>query len=259
MKDSGTIMKKGLFLYLFVIVACLGMWRAPAFGVPMLQLDIAGGIYDYSTETIIATNDPFDLYALLTPKENATQDEIDALLDQTYYISIALIPKVEPPGGDYGTIDFDAMTINVTGDMVYGSAPLETVLSMQGWDSGDLPKHGVFETYFAEESFTFTATNTKEAYNSQDRAKSGDPIPTASGTTYYASFDVSTLDLSGYVAHFDLYSEQVYSDGDIDVDDFAPFSHDAQSHCIPDPAAVFLLGFACLVGGLSGFRRKFKK
>ena len=28
---------------------------------------------------------------------------------------------------------------------------------------------------------------------------------------------------------------------------------------VPDPAAVFLLGSACLIGGLAGFRRKFRK
>jgi len=255
---GGTIMKKGLFLCLFVIVACLGMWRAPAFGVPMLQLDIADGIYDTTTQTIIATNDPFTLYALLTPQTNATDDEIQALLDQTYYISIALVPKVAL-GGDYGKIIFDGSDINVTADMVYGTAPLETLLPLQGWDPGDLPKHGVYETYFAEQSFQFVASDTIESYDTQIRAIDGNSIPTASGKTYYASFDVSTLNLSEYVAHFDLYSEQVYSSGDIDVDDFAPFSHDAQSGpSIPDPAAVFLLGSACLIG-FAGARRKFKK
>jgi hypothetical protein len=256
---KGIIMKKRVFLCLFAMVACLGMWRAPAFGVPMLQLDIANGIYDHSTETIIATDDPFMLYALLTPKTNASQADINALLAQTYYISIALVPQVEPPGGDYGAINFDGTNINVTADMVYGTAPLETILSNQGWDAHDLQQHGVFETYFVEQSFQFIVSDTKESYNSQDRAISGVSIPTASGDTYYASFNVSTLALSGYVAHFDLYSQQVYSTSeDVDVDDFAPFSHDAQSPSIPDPAAIFLLGSACLIG-FAGARRKFKK
>jgi hypothetical protein len=39
--------------------------------------------------------------------------------------------------------------------------------------------------------------------------------------------------------------------------EFAPFSHDAQSNGVPEPATLLLLGSGLL--GLIGFKRKFKK
>lgn len=251
-------MKKKTFLSLLVLVPFLALWCAPAFAYPYLQLDIDGGTYDTGTETIIAPSQQFTLLALQTPNDHTEPDR-----DTTFYISMALVPKVDPSGaGDLGTIVFAGETIACTADMVYGTAPLESALSMQGWDAQDLAKHGIFETYFDEYEFRFR-NGTIPSYNTQDRAISGDPIPTGSGDTLVKRFDVDTSNLNpAYVVHFDLYSTVVKdvangdSVRDIDVDDFCPFSHDAESNHIPDPAAVFLLGSACLVG-LGGLRRKF--
>ncbi len=58
--------------------------------------------------------------------------------------------------------------------------------------------------------------------------------------------DTSLLD-SDYAIHFDLYNTKLKSNGDIDVTQFAPFSHDAQgcTNCVPvsdsEPSTLILL------------------
>ncbi len=230
---------------LFGAVA-VGSREASAY--PMLQLDIGGGVYDLTTETIVGTSDPFTLYAILTPRTGATSAQINALLADTYYISAALTPKTVPPGGSFGSFVFEGTTVNATTDMVYGVPPLEangTAL----FDANDLSKHSIFETYFAEFDFTFNLLNTALAYNTAD-----DPggLTAGPGRAYYAAFDVDSRGLlAGYNLHFDLYNTEVKRRGDIDVDDSAPFSHDAECcvvQKVPEPGTLLLLG-----SGIVGF------
>ena len=91
------------------------------------------GVYDTTTETIIATGNTFTLYAFLI------QDKYN-LLSDTYFISAAIAPKVGSAGADLGSFTFNGTNINATSDMTYGVPPLEAIASLQGWDSGDLPK-----------------------------------------------------------------------------------------------------------------------
>ena len=51
-----------------------GASRAEA--IPLLQLDMKGGVYDPATETIVAPGGSFELYAILTPQTGATAAEI---------------------------------------------------------------------------------------------------------------------------------------------------------------------------------------
>jgi len=44
---------------------------------------------------------------------------------------------------------------------------------------------------------------------------------------------------------------------DIDVNQFAPFSHDAQSSKVPEPTTMLLLGLGLV--GLAGVGRRIKK
>ena len=73
---------------------------------------------------------------------------------------------------------------------------------------------------------------------------------------YYAALtiDTSLLD-TDYVIHFDLYNTKLKRGGDIDVTQFAPFSHDAQSAAVPEPSTVLLLGSGLV--GLWASRRFF--
>jgi hypothetical protein len=226
------------------------LWAVPAFAIPTLQLDILGGTYDSGTQTIVAQSDPFTLYALLRP------DSRNPLSDW-YYVSASILPEIGPPGADLGSFVFDGMTIAATADMIYGVPPMESVVTRQGWDRGDLPRHGIFATYFSEFAFQFSPANRAALYNTQDDAGAG-PTPDPLGSLYYAAFtvDVSGLD-PGYALHFDLYNSKLLRSGDIDITQFAPFSHDAESMPtpIPEPSTLLLLAPAIAGVGLWGHRR----
>lgn len=224
------------------ILAALTLASTPARAVPQLQLDILGGTYDAATGTIFAGSDSFSLYAY------------SLSLPGNFFLSMALVPAVS--AGNYGSFSVNGSTINVTGDMTFGTPPLETILGDAAKDPGDLPSHGIFPTYFAEQMFSFSAADQSGIYNTQDNAGAG---PQAGTGMYFARFD---FDLSGLAAgfglHFDLYDESLVSScksrnctvGDIDVNKFAPFSHDAQAMvtAVPEPEtyAMLLAGLALM-------------
>ena len=226
-------------LLLASILAAATFASAPARAVPQLQLDIVGGTYDSATQTIFAGSNSFALYAY------------SLSLPGNFFLSMALVPAVD--SGSYGSFSVNGSTINVTGDMTFGTPPLETILGGAAKDPGDLPSHGVFPTYFAERMFAFSAADQSGIYNTQDKAGAG---PQAGTGMYFArfDFDLSGL-LPGYGLHFDLYNESLVSAckngnctiGDIDVNKFAPFSHDAQAMvtAVPEPET-----YAMLLAGL---------
>lgn len=231
---------------------------ATADAYPLLQLDLKGGTYDPATQTIVAPGGAFELFAILTPRARASQSDIDALLNTTYYVSVALTPKVGPTGSDLGSFTFgqtgSTQTYSATSSLVYGTPPIEAMQATT--DPGDLPGHGIYETYFTEFAFTFSPLDRADSYNTADDP--GGPTLNAGGGSYYASFlGNSTLLASAYNLHFDLYDEiagKCAKNGsctDLDVDHFAPFSHDAQTtERIPEPTtAVFLLLGSALAAG----------
>lgn len=74
---------------------------------------------------------------------------------------------------------------------------------------------------------------------------------------YDFSFDVTALALAGYQLHFDLYKTGTGNGGtsDLDIVDFAPFSHDAQSGPpVPEPATMLLVGSGLI--GIAGIKRR---
>lgn len=240
-----------------------GLLASPAFAIPSLQLDIQGGVWDPVTQTVIATSDSFRVYAYLIPASGA-------LLTDNYFISAAVVPRTGPADAALGSFTFNSTNINVTSDMYFGDPPVESIDRMQPRDPGDLPTHGIFETYFSEFRFAFNSANRATAYNTQDTPGVG-PTVNSSGTMYFAAFDVDVASLAqDHAIHFDLYDESILTKlvctgtgrnktctsttTDIDVNSFAPFSHDAQSGSrrqVPEPSSLVLAGLGLVA--VAGF------
>lgn len=234
----------------------LGLAAGTANAVPVLQLGIAGGTYDVTTETVVATSSVFSLYAFLaTNRFNTLSDD--------YYLSMAVSPQVSTPDS-LGSFTFNGTTVNVTSGMTYGYPPIDT---FSGSDPGDLAAHSVFPTYYKEVGFKFLSSDQSGIFNTQENPASG---PQTGSGMYYKRFDINTSNLaSGYVIHFDLYNTKLCINGrgpcsgtgDVDITQFAPFSHDAQSMSTPPPAIPEPETYAMLLAGLGllGFTARRRK
>jgi hypothetical protein len=220
----------------------------PAWAIPTLQLDIGGGVYDPVTETIVSTSDTFTLFAILFPGRTPS------LLNDTYYIAAAIAPKIGPSPVSLGNFTFGGNSVDVTADMTYGVPPLEGTLAT--FDFRDLASHGIYDTYFTEFAFTFNPSNTARYYNTQTHPGGLRPDSLASELVYYAAFDIDISGLSSeYNVHFDLFNTKV-RDGDIDINNFAPFSHDAEGrHRVPEPSSLLLMGIGLIGSAGWAYRR----
>lgn len=213
--------------------------------LPTLQLDIEGDSYDSVTETIVTSSSNFSLFTYATPRNASLTD----ILSDTYYLSIALTLKVDL-GANLGSFTLNGTTISATGDMIFGTPPIEGSGTL--FDGRDLGSHSIYETYFYEYAFTFDSTQTSGIYNTQDDAGSGsiddiDGVFTTGDDMLYMDFDIDMSNLaSDYGLHFDLYNTAVKRGADIDIDDFAPFSHDAATVNVPEPSSLLLIGIALL-------------
>jgi hypothetical protein len=225
-----------------LLAAVIGLSATALHAVPELQLDIIGGTYDTSTETTLANSSVFTLRALVKGSSN---------LPGPYYISAAVEPAPEAPGSgplpNVGSFAINGTSYSI-GDLSYGVPPL----NIPDDQAGDLPKHGIYPTYYKEVLFYFSPSSTVASYNVQDDAPAG-------GLLYYHDFTIDVTGLaSGLNLHFDFYDEKVKR-GVYTIDDFAPFSHDAASRTqVPDGGAtVVMLGAAFL--GAALFRRQLAK
>lgn len=247
----------------------LGLATGTASAVPTLQLGIAGGTYDWSTETVVSTSPIFSLYAFLLP-------DASNLLSDTYYVSMAITPQVSTPA-DLGSFTYNGNTVNVTSGMTYGNPPMDA--SSAYFDPGDLAPHSIFPTYYKEVDFSFASGNKSGVFNTQDHPTWG---PQSGSGMYYNLFSMDTSKLAaGYAIHFDLYNTALTQNctktttgmgkykktvttctntNDTDITKFAPFSHDAQSMTSPPPVpepetyAMLLAGL-----GLIGFTARRRK
>ena len=249
---KGEIMKKSI-LFLFAVFL---LFSGSATAVPVLQLDISDGVYvdnDDPTddETVFATTNPFTLYALYD--WDSPEDKGD--IADKYFLSIALvamdgyeIPSIGiTPTPNLGSFSIDGTNYSVLGDMSYGKPPDEEYYK-------DLPGHGIFETYYYEYGFYFDPPKFANEYDVQYNPGGLEEYDQTVGgsSLVYRDFEISTSLIEGYYLHFDLYHK---TDGEIDFK--APFSHDASSNPVPEPATMLLFGTGLI--GLSGIGRKFLK
>jgi hypothetical protein len=220
------------FSWLSTGVALASSISIPVHALPALQLDLLGGTYDTSEESVITSVNKSTLFAYCDlSKPNC--------FSQPYYVSIAVIPK--GTNTDFGSFIFNGQTY-IKNDLTFGTPPLDDI-DLGATDAGDLASHGVFETLFTQVSFNFNSSKTRSAVNVQDLPGTDPTKNLGKGLAYAGfNFDVSGLK-DGYDLHFDLYSEQVVqcakkkpncTSGDVDVDQFAPFSHDATAKNPPN-------------------------
>jgi hypothetical protein len=243
--------------------------------VPNLQLGIVGGYYDTETESVVSNSSAGTLVAY-----GGGSDISGFAINDEYFISIALLnhdlSSTGPDLFDFGSFDFGGITYDVD-DVVYGVPPLEANLDH---DAGDLSTHSVFPTLFVQHQFKFSATQKTALVNTQD-TPGFDPVSNPGNDLYYKLFNVDMSNMTGSLGlHFDLYNTTLVvttvcvtppkpagwkgkwkpapvctttPTGDVDRNDFAPYSHDATM--VPEPAPLMLLGIGMLILSVSSIRR----
>lgn len=207
---------------LFTALALALVALAPARAVPQLQIDIAGGTYDATTETTVTSSPTFTLYALL--------DSLSPV--GPYYISAALFPSPSAAGGNYGSFVVNGVTVNATSGMTYGTP-------------SNMPPHGIYPAWYKEFSFTFDTANKFSNYDVQGvvGTHNGPTDNDATGNALYMPFSVDVTNLAeGTELVFDLYTYE-QSGKQVKIK-FAPFSHNGGTtpgNSVPDGSTTLIL------------------
>ena len=231
--------------------------RAEAY--PLLQLDIVNGTYDPVTQTTISGGPDFTLIALLTPRATSN---LTALLNDTYYISAALMPKVGPAHSIVGNYSWNGTNYDATAGMTFGTPPMEGLNAT--FDAGDLNDPNIFPTFFNEFAFQFSFDQRAVAKDVRQDAGGITPTTATGNVSYFQTFNITTSFTGNNVLHFNLYDTYIKRcarDGscvmDIDIEHAAPLYADAESvNSVPEPtgAALITLGLFFTVRRLRGAR-----
>jgi len=250
-------------------VAVALLVSANAHAIKTLQLDILGGCRDPEKTTVIG-GDTGTVYAYGCLSGNCEQGGLD--LAQEYYISAAVIPN----DGLTDSTDFGSFTINgVTYDSTntaYGTPPLESGVMTQLFEAGDLSKHDIYDTAFAEiGGFLFDPNVTRDSVNVENSPGTDPSLNPGTNVAYVGfSYDTGGL-MAGFGLHFDLYSAAAKTclrenggctTGDVDITDFAAYSHDAQTDCctkLPEPNTLGIALLGIVGAGIAAPRRRRRK
>jgi len=229
------------------------VWSTGVLALPVAQLDLAGDdvTWDPVTETVVTSDPTFTVYGYgNTPTGNG--QALDLSLD--WHLSVAVVPQTVV-GTNIGSFTIDGVTYD-SSDLLYGVPPLETWLEFQGQD---LSQHGVYPTLFLELDANWLTSQTRAGVNVQNTPGTS-PLANPGSDLYWLGWDINVAGLlDGFELHFDLYGSfcttLLSGVQNCRVHQFAPFSHDAETTSVPEPATAMLLGAGLLLLGFGARRR----
>lgn len=210
---------------LVATMAFVTIFAGPVYALPSLQLGPDPlddpSTWTYVDETWFVDESSFALNAYATAEGVA-------------YLVVSAVPMMDAAAGDVFNVTVSNDNSDLTFVSGFGTPPISDPLS----------PHGIYPTYFEIYEFVFDVSSVGEIPDTQpDQTGSGDGYT----ETFYIDIDWLADGVTG--VHFDLFTKDL--EGFIA---FAPFSHDAETAPVPEPATMLLLGVGLI--GIAGLGRK---